>query len=288
MDMRVSTWRPVCPECGYNLRGSAGERCPECGIALPTARRVYRRWAVRRLAWDRAHRSGFVSSYVRTLLTILFCPWRAGRALVLPDNWPRTLRWAGAHLLLAVVAGALLHNEQYHVWAFKEHIWPSAFKHPYLWAQVYPPVGALFTWLGQSLIAWILLLGAIVSLGTLLSLGVPRRHRLAKVSGVKWSLYGVVLLVVVLAAWYGYYAINRPVIQMGFPPKFSFKTVPPSVPLWSLVGVYGTWWAGGMACNPYNRIRGLRAFAAYALLYGIAWLALSRLFFSAGPLRAVL
>ena len=25
----------ACPGCGYNLRGSAGKQCPECGIALP-------------------------------------------------------------------------------------------------------------------------------------------------------------------------------------------------------------------------------------------------------------
>ncbi len=111
----------------------------ESGTALPTASRVFRRWAVRRLPWDRAQRGGIVSAYVYTLLTILFCPWRAGRALVLPDNWPRTVRWANAHLLLAVVAGALLHNEQYFAWALKDHIWPSAFMRPSLWTQEYPP-----------------------------------------------------------------------------------------------------------------------------------------------------
>lgn len=286
--MRLSKWRPVCPECGYSIRGLRGECCPECGTAFPTAIRVFRRWAVRRLPWDRKHRGGFVSAYIRTLLMIVICPWHAGRTLVLPDNWPRTVRWAGAHLLLAIVAGTLLHNNQYFVWVLKEHIWPSSFKHPYMWAQGYPRVGSLLMWLGQSLVAWTLLLGTIVSLGVLLSLGVPRRHRLAKSSGVKWSLYGSVLPIIVLAAWYGYYAINRPVIQMGPPLGFSFKGLPPSTPIWPFVAVFCVWWAGGMACNPYNGIRGLRAFVGYILLYGSAWLVLSQVLFPAGSLRALL
>jgi len=29
--------RPYCPACGYDLSRSSGERCPECGTALPTA-----------------------------------------------------------------------------------------------------------------------------------------------------------------------------------------------------------------------------------------------------------
>ena len=27
--------RPYCPECGYDLSRSKGERCPECGTVLP-------------------------------------------------------------------------------------------------------------------------------------------------------------------------------------------------------------------------------------------------------------
>lgn len=27
--------RPYCPECGYDLSKSRGERCPECGVTLP-------------------------------------------------------------------------------------------------------------------------------------------------------------------------------------------------------------------------------------------------------------
>ena len=96
------------------------------------------------------------------------------------------------------------------------------------------------------------------------------------------------LPIIVLAAWYGYYAINRPVIQMGPPLGFSFKGLPPSTPIWPFVAVFCVWWAGGMACNPYNGIRGLRAFVGYILLYGSAWLVLSQVLFPAGSLRALL
>ncbi|MEW6253473.1 MAG: hypothetical protein AB1716_22750, partial [Planctomycetota bacterium] len=46
-------WRPMCPECGYSLRGLASARCPECGEDLPAVGPGSRRWAVRRLVWDR-------------------------------------------------------------------------------------------------------------------------------------------------------------------------------------------------------------------------------------------
>ena len=64
--MRVSRWRPVCPDCGYSLRGATSDRCPECGVPYPTTARTYRRWAVRRLPWDRLHRGSLLIAYFKS------------------------------------------------------------------------------------------------------------------------------------------------------------------------------------------------------------------------------
>jgi len=35
VDRAIPSNRPYCPECGYDLRGAAAGRCPECGTVLP-------------------------------------------------------------------------------------------------------------------------------------------------------------------------------------------------------------------------------------------------------------
>jgi len=84
--LRRSRWRPVCPECGYSLRRLRGERCPECGVAFPTTSRVFRRWAVRRLIWERLQRGNALFAYIKTVLTIVFWPCRAARGVAVPDR----------------------------------------------------------------------------------------------------------------------------------------------------------------------------------------------------------
>ena len=50
---------PVCPACGYDLRGIDSDRCPECGLPIDRA-------AVSRIPWVNRARIGRVRAYCRT------------------------------------------------------------------------------------------------------------------------------------------------------------------------------------------------------------------------------
>jgi hypothetical protein len=183
--VRLSSWRPVCPECGYSLRRLKASRCPECGQDLPVSSRIFRRWAIRRLPWDRAVRGSAFWAYWGTLVRIVLMPWSAGRSLVLPDRWGRTLRWAAGHLLLAALAGALLGNQQYFCRWMAEQAWPSRVMYrPLVWPAS-EPAGRAAVWLTQSLAAWAVVLIAYPLLGSTISLLVPGRHRAAKWGGAQ-------------------------------------------------------------------------------------------------------
>ena len=219
---------------------------------------------------------------------ILFLPWRAGRGLVVPDNWRRCVRWAVVHLALAILAAALLANDQdfprWIVW----RIWPPAFDPPHVDTPGDEPALRIIVWLSHSLLAWAIVVTLPVGLGSLLSIIIPGRHRAAKLGGVKWSLYLSSLYLVMLAAWYGYYVLNPPQAQGPFPMTFTYTLAPPELPAKLLPGVYGAWWAAGMAANPYNRLRTLRAYLGFALLYAGSWAIMAWVLFPAGPLDALL
>ena len=88
-DWRTPSTDIACPLCGYNLRGLAEPRCPECGFAfawsdLVDAKRDRHPWLFEHAGrqpprpWRRLR--AFVATYVRTAL-----PWRFWRA-VTPAN----------------------------------------------------------------------------------------------------------------------------------------------------------------------------------------------------------
>ena len=58
-----------CPACGYSLRGSDSELCPECGFKVDRSAA-----AVSRIPWEHRGRLGFVRAYWRTL-------WMPARAV---------------------------------------------------------------------------------------------------------------------------------------------------------------------------------------------------------------
>ena len=284
----LSRWKPVCPDCGYPARGLPAPRCPECGVEFPTTRTTFRRWAVRRVAWDRVRRGSAMDAYLRTLAVILLLPWRAGRGLAVPDHWRRCLRWAGAHLALAVLACTMLANSQQFPRWFVHQIWPPSFRPPHMASPSDAPADLIAIWLAQSLLAWAIVVILPTAIAVALSFGIPGRHRAAKFGGMKWSLYLTSLYLLVLVGWYGYYGIHPPEVQAQFPMKFTYKLAPPELPVLLLAGVYGVWWAAGMASNPYNRIRGVRAFLGFGLLFAGVWVSLTWLLFPVGALGEIL
>ena len=42
MEQYIGDRPPICLECGYDLRGSAADRCPECGAIIPGTETAWR------------------------------------------------------------------------------------------------------------------------------------------------------------------------------------------------------------------------------------------------------
>ena len=284
---RSVRWQPECPECGYSLRGLTELRCPECGAGFPIDIRTSRRWAVRRLPWDRTHRGARLFAYLKSLARVAFMPASAARSVAVPDRWMRCGLWASGHLMLAVIAAVLLANGHEYVRWVADRIWPSAFRPPHLFDFTDPPLDRVAIWSIQSFILWALAFAVPAVIGCLLSLGIPGRHRAAKLGGLKWSLYLVPLFLLALASWYGFYVVFPPKAQATFPMTLAYKLPPPEVPMWLLVGPYGIWWAIGMAANQYSRTHKRTATTVYAAVFFGTWLLVTHVLFAPGPLESV-
>jgi hypothetical protein len=283
---RMTRWRPRCPECGYALRGLTAPRCPECGVSFPTDRRTFRRWAFRRLPWDRLSRGGRLFAYFSSLARIVFTPPAAARSVAIPDRWWRCGLWAGGHLLLAAIVAVALGNEQAYVRWVTHRIWPPTFRPPDLHGFVDPPLDRVVLWAAQSFLASLVPLLLAVAIAVAISLCVPRRHRAAKLGGVKWSLYLMPVMLLALITWYGVrFIVGEPAqTVLGF---FTYTPPVSEVALWVLIVPYGVWWAFGVAANPYNRARHCTAAMGYALVFFAAWLLTTHVLFAPGLLEAL-
>jgi hypothetical protein len=71
-----------CPECGYDLRAIASDRCPECGLAIDRAAMV-----VSRLPWAHRRKVGRVRAYWRTNLMALFRPRKIAEEMARPVSF---------------------------------------------------------------------------------------------------------------------------------------------------------------------------------------------------------
>lgn len=290
---RMARWRPECPECGYSLRRLESARCPECGQNFPTRQRAFRRWAVRRLPWDRVARGSLFVAYVRTLLVILICPCHAGHRVVIPDRWGRAVRWAIAHLLLLTLLGVAFGSDEYFWRATVSNVFSSDAEFPGPWAWLEPSGTQIGVWALQSLAAWGTVLAAMPALGMALSICVPRQHPAARRTLLKWCLYvsaaPAMLVFFRVAFVFTYWSVL--LIRQGGQWGATFidqsHTVAIPSPLF-LAAVYGVCWAGGVAAQPYSRRRGWWVFGFGAGLYVACWLLLTRVLFSGGPLETLL
>jgi len=70
-----------CPDCGYDLRGIASQRCPECGLAIDL------NVILSRIPWRHRGRIGWVRAFRRTLLLAMLRPRRVGDASAGPIDF---------------------------------------------------------------------------------------------------------------------------------------------------------------------------------------------------------
>lgn len=259
------SWRPVCPECGYDIRRAAEPRCPECGTPFPTAAQTYRRWAVRRLAWDRRVRGGVVLAYLRTMVVLVLRPCAAARQLALPDRYGRAIRFALGHVVLAALVVAVVQALPAIVTAWLA--WDLSVRQP--GARMAPWMPSLYGAWNSGVTraaAWLVALGVLPALGVLLAWALPGRHAAARLAGMKWSLYAiapVVLIVLLDAARDIAFYMERP-----YTPYFGHDSLG-RVALAGAVMAYSVYWGIGLAQHPYQR-SGFPVAMGFSLLYVVA------------------
>jgi hypothetical protein len=88
----------VCPGCGYELRGIASDRCPECGLAIDRAT-----MSVSRLPWAHRKRIGRFRAYWRTNLMAIFRPGKVAEEMNRPVRFQDAQRFRHFTVLLAWV-----------------------------------------------------------------------------------------------------------------------------------------------------------------------------------------
>jgi hypothetical protein len=89
----------LCPACGYDLRGTTGDRCTECGLAVDRAA-----LAVSSLPWSHRKRSGFWRAYLRTVRMVFRHPTLVGREAAKPQSWPDAVAFRRVTTVLIFLA----------------------------------------------------------------------------------------------------------------------------------------------------------------------------------------
>lgn len=97
-----------CPDCGYDLRGIASARCPECGLAIDREQ-----LGVSRIPWSHRRLIGRVRAYGRTVWRATFHTRRLSAEAARPVHYGDAQRFRlvtvliATLTLLAVIAGAV-------------------------------------------------------------------------------------------------------------------------------------------------------------------------------------
>jgi hypothetical protein len=103
-----------CPECGYDLRGRAGEICPECGLHFDPST-----LSQSRIPWTHRRRIGNARAFLRTVWQ---ATWRGGDLLKelsrpVTHEEAQRFRWLSAvisalHIMVVLLTGILLAGSQ--------------------------------------------------------------------------------------------------------------------------------------------------------------------------------
>jgi hypothetical protein len=95
-----------CPECGYDLRGSASDRCPECGLAIDR-----QSLSVSRIPWIHRAEIGAWRAYWRTVQFVVANPRQLALEVARPVSYrdAQMFRWTSIFVIsLPPVAIAFL------------------------------------------------------------------------------------------------------------------------------------------------------------------------------------
>ena len=87
-----------CPDCGYNLRGIASDRCPECGFAFDRAQLNRSQ-----LPWTYRHDIGRIRAYWKTIFLVLGKPRRVGEEVARPVSLEDARRFRHITVMIAFI-----------------------------------------------------------------------------------------------------------------------------------------------------------------------------------------
>lgn len=96
----------VCPDCGYDLRGSTSARCPECGFGLDVLRT-----RETLIPWSHRRDLGWFKAYWKTVWLVLRYPKRFCLEMARPVSYAdsQSFRWVTTGLAyLPILVGSLL------------------------------------------------------------------------------------------------------------------------------------------------------------------------------------
>ncbi len=101
MSQPILTEGAYCPACGYDLRASPGDRCPECGLAVVDG-------GAPRVPWERRCDLGRVVAFARTAWVATARPGQLARAAAGPVDpaAARRFRWVVLAVVTAVASAA--------------------------------------------------------------------------------------------------------------------------------------------------------------------------------------
>ena len=94
-----------CPHCGYNLRGVASRRCPECGKPFDPAK-----LATSLIPWVHRRRIGRIRAFLKTVMMATFRPRRLSLEMVRPASYSDARRFRWTVIILVALVLTLMHG----------------------------------------------------------------------------------------------------------------------------------------------------------------------------------